>query len=79
MRMLIPFMWPRKSLPLQLVVFVCVLLLVAGRIVNLYTPIMYKYIGELMPNICYILYIQYASLILHQNPMCFNGVLMHNK
>ena len=46
MRMLVPFMWPRKSLGLQLVVMVCVLLLVAGRVVNLYTPIMYKYIGE---------------------------------
>ena len=46
MRMLVPFMWPRKSLGLQLVVMVCVLLLVAGRVVNLYTPITYKYIGE---------------------------------
>ena len=65
MRMLIPFMWPRKSLPLQLVVFVCVLLLVAGRIVNLYTPIMYKYIGELMPIICHMLYIVRYTLKMH--------------
>ncbi|ELU17804.1 hypothetical protein CAPTEDRAFT_194933, partial [Capitella teleta] len=40
--MLWPIMWPKKSFLLQLCVITCVLLLVAGRIVNLYTPILYK-------------------------------------
>ncbi|ESO01170.1 hypothetical protein HELRODRAFT_192396 [Helobdella robusta] len=44
MILLWPFMWPRGSLPLQFCVFVCFLLLIAGRVVNLFTPIYYKLI-----------------------------------
>lgn len=45
-KMILPFMWPKGNALLQLVVLFCVLLLVAGRVVNLYTPIMYKKIGK---------------------------------
>lgn len=40
-----PLIWPKNSLPLQLNVIFCVLLLVAGRVVNVYTPIFSKKIG----------------------------------
>jgi len=48
MVMLWPFMWPKGSLTLQLTVLICVGLLVAGRVANLFLPIYYKKIGECM-------------------------------
>jgi len=48
MSMLWPFMWPRGSMLLQLCVLVCILLLVAGRVANLFLPIYYKKIGKLV-------------------------------
>jgi len=48
MSMLWPFMWPRGSVLLQLCVLVCILLLVAGRVANLFLPIYYKKIGKLV-------------------------------
>ena len=41
-----PYVWPRKNLPLQLLVVSCVVLLAIGRVVNLFLPIYYKKIGE---------------------------------
>ena len=41
-----PFMWPKKSFFLQMCVVICILLLIIGRVVNLYTPILYKMISE---------------------------------
>ena len=41
-RMLLPFVWPRGNLFLQLMVLICFLILVAGRAVNLLVPIYYK-------------------------------------
>jgi len=46
MKLLLPFVWPRGSILLQLCVMACVALLVAGRVVNLYTPLYYKKIGK---------------------------------
>lgn len=37
-----PFIWPRGSIALQLCVLLCMGLLVAGRVVNLFNPIYYK-------------------------------------
>ncbi|CAH8549655.1 unnamed protein product [Schistosoma margrebowiei] len=37
-----PFIWPRSHKTIQLRVFSCFVLLIAGRIVNLYSPILYK-------------------------------------
>jgi len=48
MSMLWPFLWPKGSILLQLSVLVCILLLVAGRVANLYLPIYYKKIGRLV-------------------------------
>lgn len=45
--MLSPFMWPKKDHCLQLKVFVCILCLIGGRIINLFVPIYNKLIGEL--------------------------------
>jgi len=42
----IPFAWPKHNLLLQLVFILCLLLLAAGRILNLYIPIYNKQIGE---------------------------------
>ncbi|XP_053609540.1 ATP-binding cassette sub-family B member 6 [Plodia interpunctella] len=46
LRTLLPFLWPRKSVCLQIYVLICVLLLVAGRVVNLYVPIYNKLIVD---------------------------------
>jgi len=46
--MLWPFMWPKGSILLQLSVLICVLLLVAGRVANLFLPLYYKKIGKLV-------------------------------
>jgi len=48
MSMLWPFMWPKGSILLQLCVLICILLLVAGRVANLFLPIYYKKIGKLV-------------------------------
>ncbi|CAH8498844.1 unnamed protein product [Schistosoma turkestanicum] len=37
-----PFIWPRRHKTIQLRVFACFLLLIIGRIVNVYSPILYK-------------------------------------
>ena|SRR6218665_3443561 len=47
-----PFIWPHGSTLLQLCVLVCVGLLVAGRVVNLFMPIYYKKIGISYINSC---------------------------
>ena len=42
---LFPFVWPKGDLRLKIYVMLSFLLLIAGRGVNLLTPIYYKYIG----------------------------------
>lgn len=46
LRVLFPFMWPKKSMLLQLAVIICFLLLIAGRVANVYVPIYYKLIVD---------------------------------
>ncbi|GBP92675.1 ATP-binding cassette sub-family B member 6, mitochondrial [Eumeta japonica] len=46
LRTLLPFLWPRKSLLLQIQVMICVIALIAGRIVNLFVPIYSKEIVD---------------------------------
>ncbi|CAK1580313.1 unnamed protein product [Parnassius mnemosyne] len=46
LRTLLPFLWPRKSVQLQIYVLICILALVAGRAVNLYVPIYNKKIVD---------------------------------
>ncbi|CAH8846417.1 unnamed protein product [Trichobilharzia szidati] len=41
-KMVSPFIWPRKHKTIQIRVFSCFLLLIVGRAVNLYSPILYK-------------------------------------
>src|SRR6185436_14414043 len=38
MRKLLPFLWPEKNRVLQFLVFVCFLLMVTGRLVNVLVP-----------------------------------------
>lgn len=45
-KILAPFLWPKKELVLQCRVLICFLLLMAGRVVNLYVPIYNKKIGN---------------------------------
>ncbi|KAK6640025.1 hypothetical protein RUM43_008302 [Polyplax serrata] len=47
-RILAPFLWPKKDVLLQFRVFVCFLLLACGRAVNLYVPIYSKLIVDSM-------------------------------
>lgn len=46
LKMLLPFLWPKNSPSLQLRVLVCFLLLGAGRVANVYVPILYKMLGK---------------------------------
>ncbi|XP_055350507.1 ATP-binding cassette sub-family B member 6-like isoform X2 [Paramacrobiotus metropolitanus] len=50
MKVLMPFVWPRRDLRVQLCVFGSIVLLVAGRGVNLLTPIYYKRIVDSLTN-----------------------------
>jgi len=43
---LLPFLWPKKNLMLQISVFICVGLLIAGRIINVLTPSQLKIIVD---------------------------------
>ncbi|KAG8289791.1 ATP-binding cassette sub- B member 6, mitochondrial [Homalodisca vitripennis] len=45
---LMPFLWPKKSFMLQLQVIICILLLLAGRVINLFVPIYNKLIVDSM-------------------------------
>ncbi|KAI8436832.1 hypothetical protein MSG28_010287 [Choristoneura fumiferana] len=46
LRTLLPFLWPKKSLLLQFYVFICIMALLAGRVINLYVPIYSKKIVD---------------------------------
>ncbi|XP_034235611.1 ATP-binding cassette sub-family B member 6, mitochondrial isoform X2 [Thrips palmi] len=46
MRILAPFLWPRKEIMLQFRVLFCFLLLAGGRVINLYVPIFSKLIVD---------------------------------
>lgn len=46
LRTLLPFLWPKKSACLQIYVLICVLALLAGRVINLYVPIYNKRIVD---------------------------------
>ncbi|XP_014253071.1 ATP-binding cassette sub-family B member 6, mitochondrial [Cimex lectularius] len=43
-KILAPFLWPKKDSFLQLRVIFCFILLIAGRVINLYVPLYSKYI-----------------------------------
>eukprot|EP01134_Creolimax_fragrantissima_P005743 CFRG5743T1 len=45
-RLLLPFVWPASSFVLQMRVVAALLLLIAGRVVNLYVPMYYKRIVD---------------------------------
>ncbi|KAG4075106.1 hypothetical protein HA402_013501 [Bradysia odoriphaga] len=46
MRTLLPFIWPRNDMFLQLKVVMCFVLLIGGRVINLYVPIYNKKIVD---------------------------------
>ncbi|XP_037068889.1 ATP-binding cassette sub-family B member 6, mitochondrial-like [Pollicipes pollicipes] len=43
---LLPFIWPRRDVGLQLIVIFCMALLVGTRVINVYVPLYYKYIVD---------------------------------
>ncbi|TPP64504.1 ATP-binding cassette sub-family B member 6 mitochondrial [Fasciola gigantica] len=45
-KLVAPFIWPRDDRLVQLRVLICVVLLVVGRLVNVYTPIFYKQVVD---------------------------------
>lgn len=45
-KILAPFLWPKKNVLLQFRVIFCFLLIAGGRVVNVYVPIYQKKIGE---------------------------------
>nr|XP_045600153.1 ATP-binding cassette sub-family B member 6-like [Procambarus clarkii] len=46
LKILFPFMWPKKNALLQLAVITCFVLLLAGRVANVFVPIYYKLIVD---------------------------------
>lgn len=46
MKKLLPFLWPKKNIFLQLRVISCFVLLIGGRVINLYVPLYNKKIGK---------------------------------
>lgn len=46
LRLMWPFLWPKKKPILQLRVLICLVLLALGRVVNLYVPVSYKVIVD---------------------------------
>jgi ATP-binding cassette subfamily B (MDR/TAP) protein 6 len=46
MGILLPYLWPKKSVWLQLRVLVCVLLLAGVRVANVFVPLLSKEIGQ---------------------------------
>ncbi|XP_063624102.1 ATP-binding cassette sub-family B member 6 isoform X1 [Cydia splendana] len=46
LRTLMPYLWPKKSCLLQFNVLICILLLISGRVINLFVPIYSKYIVD---------------------------------
>ncbi|KAL3190321.1 hypothetical protein MRX96_019850 [Rhipicephalus microplus] len=47
-RLLLPFLWPRRSRWLQFVVLLCVVLLVSGRVVNLFIPMLNRQVVNML-------------------------------
>ncbi|CAG9833368.1 unnamed protein product [Diabrotica balteata] len=47
-KILAPFLWPKKNFPLQFKVLICFILLLGGRAVNLFVPIYQKLIVDSM-------------------------------
>lgn len=47
LRTLLPFVWPKNAPSLQLRVLICFLLLGAGRVANVYVPVLYKMLGTI--------------------------------
>lgn len=45
-RLLVPYMWPKGNIFLQLLVIFCLGLLGVERAINVFVPIYYKNIGE---------------------------------
>lgn len=50
LRTLLPFVWPAKAPSLQIRVLMCFLLLGAGRVANVYVPVLYKMLGKNRSN-----------------------------
>jgi len=44
-KMIAPFIWPKKSVALQLRVVACIMLVIAGRVANVYVPLYSAKIG----------------------------------
>uniref|UniRef100_A0A3P9NZK0 ATP-binding cassette sub-family B member 6 n=1 Tax=Poecilia reticulata TaxID=8081 RepID=A0A3P9NZK0_POERE len=51
-RLLLPYMWPRGNIVLQLLVVFCLGLLGVERVINVFVPIYYKNIGECRLYMC---------------------------
>ena len=50
-KQIFPFVWPKGQLLLQVQIVICLVILAAGRVINLYVPIYYKIIiNSLTPN-----------------------------
>ena len=47
LRKLLPYLWPKKDVVLQITVLLCILLLAAGRVIKLFLPIYRGKLGKL--------------------------------
>lgn len=63
MSTLLPFLWPKKNFLLQLKVVICIVLLIAGRGINLFVPIYHKHIVNALSELefCWDLVLVYVG------------------
>ena len=45
-KLMLPYIWPKGSVLLQLTVVACLIILGIGRVLNVFVPLYSKYIGE---------------------------------
>ena len=71
-KILAPFLWPRKDIFLQFRVMFCFVLLAAGRVINLYVPIFSKMIGMFV----IILIVSFVLIKCQCNNICAEGIAL---
>ena len=47
-KLMVPYVWPKGNVMLQLTVILCLIILGAGRVLNVFVPIYSKYIGDIL-------------------------------
>ncbi|KAG0415713.1 hypothetical protein HPB47_007111 [Ixodes persulcatus] len=72
LRLLLPFLWPKNSHRLQLVVLMCLVLLVSGRAVNVFIPLLSKKVVDSLKNEKALVY-PWQEIMLYVFLWCLQG------